>query len=308
MTAGQADFLFDVGWPHHFIVGDGVGDVATVAANRRKSQRCHFFATGIPGTFGKGMGNILGEDAHGVHPWRRDGGVMGRLKVEFRPETGRQPTGVGNGWSVAPFGFGQGRVDLAAVVRFTGAGARVEIGQFVQGDREFGGATFNGDGFHLALPGWVSGGAEQAQRHLGIGVGDHNGRIDAFTANQLHPFARQNARHGRASSHHRAGLTGNVTENKGDHPHAALDITPSAGQPAQATRRVMKVNRRCAGVVRTSVGADDALAQNGALQPLILQKMFSIFDHRPVEEQVDRILVAFEPGFDLLTTRWRADP
>ena len=131
MTAGQADFLFNVGWPHHFIVGDGVRDVATVAANRRKSQRCHFFATGIPGTFGKGMGNILGEDAHGVHPWRRDGGVMSRLKVEFRPETGRQLTGVGNGRGVAPFGFGQGGVDLAAVVRFTSAGAGFEIGQLM---------------------------------------------------------------------------------------------------------------------------------------------------------------------------------
>ncbi len=71
---------------------------------------------------------------------------------------------------------------------------------------------------------------------------------------------------------------------------------------------MVEMDRRRARIVRAGEGADDSLTQVGAVQALVAHKMFDVFDHRPLEEQLPGLGVAGDLALEL-GARWGlADP
>ncbi len=70
----------------------------------------------------------------------------------------------------------------------------------------------------------------------------------------------------------------------------------------------MKANRSGARVERAGVGANHALAQIRALQPLVAQIALYKLRHRPIEEQSARLIVRADTLLNLRARRRFADP
>ena len=65
------------------------------------------------------------------------------------------------------------------------------------------------------------------------------------------------------------------------------------------------MDRRRPRVERAGVGADHPLTEQRDLQPLVAQVMLDELDHRPLEQQLARLVVAADPLFELGTRgRW----
>jgi len=71
---------------------------------------------------------------------------------------------------------------------------------------------------------------------------------------------------------------------------------------------VVEADRSRAGVERTGIGSNHALAQIGRLQSFIIEVAFNELRHRPIEEEMLCLRVRAEPLFDLLLRRRLTDP
>ena len=77
---------------------------------------------------------------------------MRTLEVELGPQLLGQRARPGGGESGAPLVFCQRRVDLALVMRLSGAGPGSEVGQRCQGDIDLDRTARDGYGFDLRPP------------------------------------------------------------------------------------------------------------------------------------------------------------
>ena len=143
MAAGEPDLLLNIRRAHHLRFQHRIGQVGTEAADGIESQLAHLLAMVIPGAGGKGVGNILGKDAHGVLARGNYARVMHALEINLAPEMlGEFPFTAG-GEAGFPFRVGERRVDLAIVVGLRLAGTSDEVGQLAQQHIQLDGAAGN---------------------------------------------------------------------------------------------------------------------------------------------------------------------
>ena len=142
----------------------------------------------------------------------------------------------------------------------------------------------------------------------GIGVRDHERRIDPLSGLHLHAYAGGDPRDSHPCRDDRPCLSSRVAHQERDHAHSTAHVTPSTRLAEHASRGVVEVDARRAGIARTGVRPDDALAEVRHLEALIVEEMLDIFEHRPLEEQFVRLFVAPQPCVDVFL-RWQwTDP
>ena len=175
----------------------------------------------------------------------------------------------------------------------------LEVGQRTEGDVELDRAAGHRNRLDPRPPGGVGRVAQQAQRHPRVGVHDDDRSIDPLAGFELDPLARHDPGHRHTGRHHGAGRAGGVAEEERDHAHPPLDVPPHAGHAPQPARGMVEVDRRRPRVERAGVGADDPLTEQRDLQPLVAQVMLDELDHRPLEQELARLVVAADPLFEL---------
>ena len=215
--------------------------------------------------------------------------------------------GLGEGMILFPLLFGQGRVDLS-LVEVGGVGPRGEYRQFAQRQRHLDRAAKLRCALHLRCPAHVGRAVEQTQRRARVGVRHDHRRVDAFAAGQFDTLAGHDARHEDAGRNRHTQIAGDIGQDEGDGAHTAAHVAPHAVVAEHASRRVVEVDRRRAGVMRAGVGADDALTQERGLQLLVLEVFLDVLDHGPLQHQVERFGVALEAIFDHLARRVAVEP
>src|SRR5581483_6780001 len=85
VAAGEADAGLDVGGAEHLAVDDAVGHVGGEAGDLGDDGVGDPVPPGFPVALGQGVGNVLGEDAHGVAAGGCDAPVIGGLEVQLAP-------------------------------------------------------------------------------------------------------------------------------------------------------------------------------------------------------------------------------
>ena len=113
---------------------------------------------------------------------------------------------------------------------------------------------------------------------------------------------------GDAGGDDRTRLPGGVAQVEGDHPHAAPDVSPHAGHPAETAGGVVEADGCRAGVEGAGVGTDHTLAEDGDLQALVGQVVLHELGHGPVVEDVAGFGVGPEALVYLGLCRRVADP
>src|ERR1035438_740262 len=92
---------------------------------------------------GERVGDVLGEDAHGVQAGGRDGGIVRGLEVELAPELFGEAASASCSVALLPLSLRQWGVDLAEVMWLQGAGPGDEVRQLAQQDVELHRASFD---------------------------------------------------------------------------------------------------------------------------------------------------------------------
>ena len=185
---------------------------------------------------------------------------------------------------------------------------RREARQLAQRDVQLDRAADLGDRLDPGTPGGVGRVAQQAERRPRVGVRDDARRLDPLAPLELDARPRDDPGHRSPGQDHGAGVAGDVAEDERDHAHPALDVSPHPRHPAQPARLVVEVDRRRPRVVRAGERADDPLPEIGRLEALVVEEMLDVLDHRPVEQDAQRLGVSRQPALDLVAGRSPADP
>jgi hypothetical protein len=85
VAAGQSHSPLDIWGTENFSVDYGIWDVGAESAESVEGKQFSLLTVVVPGSRRETIGHVLGEHAHGVGSFRRDGRIMDALKIEFRP-------------------------------------------------------------------------------------------------------------------------------------------------------------------------------------------------------------------------------
>ena len=209
---------------------------------------------------------------------------------------------------LAPLLLRERRVGLPGVVWLAEPGAGGEVRQFRQPQVHFHRDPPRGQRAHLLRPSRFGRVAQEAERDGRIGVGDHLRRTDPLAGGELDALTREDPGHRHSRRHHGAELPGDVAEEEGDHPHAALHVAPRPRLSEHSARSVMEPHRGRPRIVGARVGTDDTLPQIGEVHPLIVHVPLDHFDHGPLEQDRARFGIATEPALDLVALGRRVEP
>ncbi len=146
------------------------------------------------------------------------------------------------------------------------------------------------------------------ERDLRVGVADHGPGADARAVLELDPLAGGDRGDRNAAGEHGARLARRVGDREGDHPHAALDVAPDGAATVEVALVVHELDRGGAGLVGAAPGADDPLAVEGGLDPLVADVAVEHLGDRVLEDEIDHLLVAAEQLLDLGARRRVALP
>ena len=80
------------------------------------------------------------------------------------------------------------------------------------------------------------------------------------------------------------------------------------GKAAQPARGVVVSDGGCAGIERAGLGADDALAKIGGLQPRVIQITLHELRHRPMEEHLAGFFIVAQASVDFFRRGRVANP
>ena len=137
---------------------------------------------------------------------------------------------------------------------------------------------------------------------------DHGPGPDRRPVLELDTLARGDPGDRDVAGEHRAGLAGGVGDREGDHPHAALDVAPDGTLAVHVALVVHELDRGRAVVEGAAPGADDTLAEQRRLEPLVVDVAAEHVGDRVLEDEIDLLLVVAEDLLDLGARRGVADP
>jgi hypothetical protein len=138
-------------------------------------------------------------------------------------------------------------------------------------------------------------GVDQAEGPPGVGVGDDRGRPDELAALQAHPLAGQDLDHRDPGGQLGAEVAGGLGDGERDAAHAALDIAPERALAEEVALVVHELDGGGARVLGAGPGADDPLAVQGVLHPLVVHVAVQGVGDRLLEQHRDQLGVVAEP-------------
>jgi hypothetical protein len=134
-------------------------------------------------------------------------------------------------------------------------------------------------------------GVREKRRHpLRVGVADHRLRAKLGSILERHALAGRDPRHRDAAREDRAVLRRGVGDRERAHAHAALDVAPHRALPVQVALVVHELDRGRAGLVGAAPGADDPLAEERRLDPIVVEVAVEDVGDRGLEDEVDHLL------------------
>jgi hypothetical protein len=289
VTAGEPDAGLDVGGAEDLVVGHAVTDVGGELGQGVQDQPGDLVPAAVPAALGQAVGGVLGEHADHVAARRGHRRVVGGLEVDLgEADVGHAPLGVGEGL----LGGVQaaGHVDHGPVGLEPGGGR--EAGQPVQGGVQLHHRRAQLPAVH---PGPVVAGhdrrVEQVQGPHRVGVGDDRGRPEQLAALQPHPFPGQDLGHRDPAGQLGAQVEGGLGDGEGDPAHATLDIAPQRALAPQVALVVHELDGGGARVPGAGPGADDPLAVEGVLHPLVAHVAVEGVGDRLLEQHRDQLVV-----------------
>ena len=149
----------------------------------------------------------------------------------------------------------------------------------------------------------TSASASIAGHPLRVGVADHGRGAELGAVLERHPLAGRDPATGTPQASTAPASAAASAIAKRAHPHAALDVAPDRALAVEVALVVHELDRRGAGLVGPAPGADDPLAEERRLQPLVGDVAVEHLGDRGLEDEVDHLLRAAEHRLDLLAGR-----